>query len=49
MRQKIMCHQGRCFEEEEEDSSTVFESVFGEENVVKKIEKDLWKDMLYGE
>jgi hypothetical protein len=48
MRQNIMCQKGKCWESEEE-KDVHFQEMFGEGNMVKKIEKDLWMKNYYGE
>ena len=48
MRQKVSCHHGKCFEEHE-SVETHFDELFNQQNIVKKIEKELWDHTLYGE
>jgi hypothetical protein len=49
MKQKIMCQKGKCWEETSNDDSSHFEEMFNESNIVKKIEKDLFMEFMYGE
>jgi len=47
MEQKIMCQKGKCWEEDDNNSSH-FEELFSDGNIVKKIEKDLFMESMYG-
>ena len=44
MNQKIFCQKDKCFEVE--TVQTEFDSMFNDNNIVQKIEHDLWNRML---
>lgn len=47
MRQNITCNKGRCWEEADGNEPD-FDELFNEDNIVKKIEKDLWSKNIFG-
>ena len=48
MQQKIMCQKGKCWEDDNNEYESHFDQMFNEDNFVKKIEKDLFMQSIYG-
>ncbi len=46
MKQTISCHKGKCVEEKDEKTD-FFNKLYKEENILNKIEKDLWDKEIY--
>ena len=45
MLKEVSCHNGKCWEVNENKEKRIFNELFEENNIVESIEKDLWSDM----
>ena len=47
MTREVACHKGKCWEVKSE-RNTKFSDLFEDANIVQGIEKELWKQSVYG-